>query len=136
MSSCMKKKIINVICPKLNPFFVVILLQEETSEFIQNDNSNLTSGDCGVWDPNVDETVSSCSFWMEGVMLTCTGRFCDFIVLLEIFRRQQTSLWSRNKLHIKLSRHKKNRSKEIQKNKKNIMILKTIYYHKSFFFNF
>jgi len=44
---------------------------EETSEFIQaGDNSNLTSGDCGVpgWD-----TVESCGFWMEGVMLTCTG---------------------------------------------------------------
>ena len=78
---CLLEKEKNVIRPKLNPFFV-ILLQEETSEFIQaaGDNSNLTSGDCGVWNPNVDNTVSSCSFWMEGVMLTCTGRFRDFIV--------------------------------------------------------
>ena len=67
-----KKPLLNVIRSRLNPFFVFILLQEETSEFIQaGDNSNLTSGDCGVpgWD-----TVESCGFWMEGVMLTCTGK--------------------------------------------------------------
>ena len=69
----LEKKILpNIIYSRLNPFCIFILLQEETSEFIQaGDNSNLTSGDCGVpgWD-----TVESCGFWMEGVMLTCTGK--------------------------------------------------------------
>ena len=31
--------------------------------------------DCGVWDQDVEASVETCCFWMEGIMLIGTGMF-------------------------------------------------------------
>ena len=37
----------------------------------------MTSGNvphCGHWDEHIERTVESCTFWLEGVLLTATGK--------------------------------------------------------------
>ncbi len=38
-------------------------------------NASEKAKKCGVWDSDVKVAVHSCSFWMEGVLLTTTGKY-------------------------------------------------------------
>ena len=37
-----------------------------------------SSIECGVWNDEVEEKLTTCSFWMEGVLLTGTGKVLSF----------------------------------------------------------
>lgn len=46
-------------------------------EQVEQNETSLSSGtslDCGAWDDDTQAKVHSCSFWMEGVVLTGTGK--------------------------------------------------------------
>ncbi len=37
-------------------------------------SGNESKMDCGIWNDEVEYKVTTCSFWMEGVLLTGTGK--------------------------------------------------------------
>ena len=47
-----------------------------TATSIVNETSvvNVSELRCGTWDDEVQSKVDACSFWMEGVILTITGK--------------------------------------------------------------
>jgi hypothetical protein len=44
------------------------------SEISIGNISDVLRARCGTWDDEVQSKVDTCSFWMEGVILTITGK--------------------------------------------------------------
>ncbi|CAB4067152.1 unnamed protein product [Lepeophtheirus salmonis] len=64
----------------------------------------LRKNNCGVWNETVEEYVDTCSFWMEGVVLTVTGLIGIFGNALSVYILSKPDMYnSFNQLLITLS---------------------------------
>ena len=67
-------------------------------------NVSTNNSNCGVWDDHTEFMVNTCSYWMEGVLLTITGTIGLFGNVLSIVILSKPDMYNAfNNLLIALS---------------------------------